>query len=670
MFFRNIYILCSVLITVSLFAQEKSVIHRGDIEFKQYRSLPRLPLYLANGRFGSCYGQLGLHNNPTAVPNSGKFGKTQFMHIQHAFRGKFGMDYMIPLARIYWKNEPAKVDEYRQYQDMLEATLTTEFRNGDNEVSVVSWFDAVNRNMAGFTIDKKGEASSVILEPFRELAVHYNQNVTQTCVQELNGQVYKATLTCGNVSTTLYLQTNAVMTLLKNGVELQLAGGENYILVTVNSAPDVTAETSLKRTVEWWQNTWTNTAWINIEDADVQKMWVRSIFQILATYNDDGIGLAPANGFTGNAWPFSFPQDLSYIHPVLLSTGHLNVAKSWVEYFARNIGGMKKNTFQIMHTPGIMCPWVFPFGSFDGFQADSVPNHFYYEIHNSGYLCRMAHETAEAVNDKLWSMKFAIPLIKETTLFYRSICKKGIDGYWHITVQPAMGQDEMGPENQSDYLCALYSALYCFKISIEHGLDADGSLKKILQDGLAFPLLKNDMGFYNSYKSGKNFEPGMQKHPVQLNALTFLPANESITAEDSLAYANRYKITRDAYKPWFYGWTLCDFLLADSRMQKPVEWMKDWERLSLAYVTDPDYIQLFETSAAFGSSYYITNNGLFAQSVLNNIVSDWRRTTLIAPCIPWEGETHYGNIHLESGKIISGTIEKNGDNVQSKFQLK
>lgn len=74
----------------------------------------------------------------------------------------------------------------------------------------------------------------------------------------------------------------------------------------------------------------------------------------LATFNDDKLGLAPPTGFAGNSWPFPFPQDLSYIHSVLLSTGNMDIAKSWIEYFSERIEGMKAYTKRLLKVDGIL----------------------------------------------------------------------------------------------------------------------------------------------------------------------------------------------------------------------------------------------------------------------------------------------------------------------------
>lgn len=106
-----------------------------------------------------------------------------------------------------------------------------------------------------------------------------------------------------------------------------------------------------------------------------------------------------------------------------------------------------------------------------------------------------------------------------------------------------MGQDEMGGFNQEDYLCALFSAKYCFPKALDYNLDPDGSYSTILREGLAFSSLISKNGFYFTSHGNGDADFGKQKHPVQLNDLDFLPVNPEVINPSSIAYNLRYEIT-------------------------------------------------------------------------------------------------------------------------------
>jgi hypothetical protein len=344
---------------------------------------------------------------------------------------------------------------------------------------------------------------------------------------------------------------------------------------------------------------------------------------------------------------------------VLLATGNTNIAKSWIEYFHERLPGMKEYTKRLFNTDGAMFPWVFPYGDFHGYHDPSPPNKFYYEIHCSGYLARMASETSNFVNDTAWTKKYAVPLITATAEFYKSFCKKEADGLWHLFLKPSMGQDEYGGENQKDYLDALYSAEYCFEEAINFGLDSDKSYSTILNDGLAFASLKSKGGYYFSSAGSGEENFGKQKHPVQLNELTILPVNEKPSEAASTAYELRYDLIADSKKPFFNGWSLGAFLLAGSRIGDEKGWEKDWDNLPASENIDPEWIQVYETSKKKTAPYYNTTNGLIAQSLLNNVVCDWYGKLELAKCFPWKGTVLLKDISSSLGVRISGSVNQN-----------
>jgi Trehalose and maltose hydrolases (possible phosphorylases) len=463
----------------------------------------------------------------------------------------------------------------------------------------------------------------------------------------------------------MYVKTNADVKLENNYLRFQLHEGKNEILISVNEPIRISNAQSLDETIQWWHDKWLNTGFLMIPDPQAQNMWVRSMAMFLASYNADGAGLSPPCGYTGNGWPFAFPQDISYVHPMLLATGNIDIAKSWIEHFSSGLDGMKEYTKRLTGANGILSPWVFPYNDFNGYHNPAPPNMYYYQIHNSGYLARMANETAIFVNDDDWTKKFAIPLIRETAEFYKSISEKEKDGLWHLFLIPSMGQDEGGGINQKDYLCALYSAKYCFQLAIEYGLDTDGGFRQVL-DRLAFQNLLSPRGFYYTCLGSGSTDFGKQKHPIQLNAWAYLPVDSKMSEPSRNAYDLRYEITADANKLTFHGWTLGTFLLAGSRYGNTREWLKDWDNLRKSDYVDAEWIQIYESSRSYGASFYNTTNGLVAQSLLNNLICDWYGNLEIAKCNPWQGDIYLNNIYSKLGVVVDGLI--NGRSAQLRLK--
>ncbi len=614
-----------------------------------------IPLYQGNGRFGSLFGALGLHVNPVRVADF-KYGKPQFLHMRHFARAKFGVDYLLPLASIFWEEFSEKITRYSQQQSFYDGTIITAFATVHGKITVTTWFDPIERDLCGIKIKVSGKAPGILLAPAQRIYAHYRQELEQkTSIHNQSG-LWEIDLQCLNGQSSLFVQTDAEVSREGDYLSLSLHEGDNAILLSVNEKPQTVAPNSLERTVAWWHSRWENMGCLNLSDPAAQKFWLRTLAHILYSHNDDKIGSAPPMGLTGLAWSFMFPQDLSFLHPLLLSTGNVEIVRSWVEYLAERLPGMKLYTKRIFGVDGVFCPWAVPYAGFEGFHEPAPPTKNYYSIHNSGYLARMAHETGLFVDRSDWKEKYAAPVIRETALFYKSICKKEADGFWHLFVMPSTGQDENGGYNQKDYLCALYSAQYCFQKAVEYGLDDDGFYHRVLQEGLAFPSLLSEKGFYYPNQGWRQETAGGQKHPVQLNELAFLPVNTAPSASAISAYRQRYEITINAGRSHFAGWTLGEFLIAGSRMADSEGWKKDWDNMLHASLADPELIQLYESSAN-NRCYYITTSGMIAQSMVNNLVDDWFGKLEIASCNPWPGKNQFKNIYSKLGVRVSGEVD-------------
>ena len=659
---RYIFVLSYVFICFSVSCEAndidfsiKKVVESADVYRHTYTDKATLHLYQGNGRFGSAFALSGLNASP-AQANNDIYGKTEFMHIEHYVRGEYNSDYLSPVLRMYWYNTLA-ISSYTQHQSFYDGTLTTSFKDKDCPIKIESWFDEVNRDLACFIISiGNNMPHDVAVDPGKIIRLHYGQVVSQTInIDSVNGG-WKFTLECLGKKCFFFVKTNAQGQIKDDKLFLSLKKGENNIQISYRENINVPILKSRQRTAEWWHSKWENTGCIKFSDIKTQQMWVRSMALLLSTFNNEKLGLAPPTGLTGNSWSFPFPQDLSYIAPALLSTGNMGIIKSWIEYFADRLDGMKAYTKRLIKVDGVMLPWVFPYGSFIGYHDPLPPNQCYYEIHNSGYLARMANETSLFVNDPSWTKKYAIPLIKETAIFYKSICKKDSDGLWHLFVTPSMGQDEMGGANQKDYLDALYSTKYCFEQAIAYGLDNDKQYEHILKDGLAFQTLKSDKGYYYSCQGRGTKDFGNQKHPVQLNELAYLPTERNPSKEALAAYYSRYNITRDAKRPFFWGWTMGEYLLAGSRVGDAKEWSKDWDNMQKSENVDSDFIQIYESSKNYGMSFFNTTAGLMIQTLVNNIVCDWYNKLEVTKCFPWKGDIYFKNLYSKLGIKVSGYI--------------
>ncbi len=663
----------------------------GDILRTQWpmRREDHLNLYLGSGRMGACFDVWGLMNNGRSGERT-SLSNTVLMHADHWHRGAWGLDYWFPAARLSWAGEePAPPQSWRQELRLTEGRMRTEMSWGDLRLSISAWFHPERRDLLAVDVEyeatREGAMPSLLLAPLTEAEPGYQQNLSGTAktVAHDGQSWWLARVQMGTADTTLGLKvisTGGAAALVDGGegMEIRFSGEKGRHLLLIGMAAGAReaelAEDMRRVTVpeqyaaeaaQAWHRRWGEAqVWVPVPE--YQALWARSLFWTFCSYAPEVRSPAPPCAWTGNVWGYHFPQDLSYIHPALLRHGHLDIACSWVEFYRGYLESMQEYTQRVYGAEGTMWAWEFPIGPDSSLLSEGVPNQFQHEIHNAAYPARMAREAAQFRGDPEWAREIAWPVVRESARFFSSILRPEDDGTWGEHVIPSSGQDEMGGPDQKNYLDALFSAQYCLQTGLQMAAEIGeelpaeerGRWEGILRDGLAYRrlydqgtgMLATCEGLAGAQQLGK------EKHPVQLNPLTFLPLGRAGADEYvRRAYKRRYDLCAGVKENIYYGWTLAAYWLAASHMGDAAGLAAELGQCLPGQYVDREWIQINETSGYPQSAYYVTSHGLYLQALTDALVSDyWGEVEIGAACPEeWE-EVGFSGLHTAEGKVLTG----------------
>ena len=614
-----------------------------------------IPVYLGSGKAGACFDAWGLMNRPWQSSQSGSLPNTAYLHADHWHRGLYGLDMLLPLYQLVWTETPTAPVQYRQELHLLENRLETQLEWAHLRIHMNLSFHPDKRNL--LVLDFQFEASpdqpvpGIGLKPITDLMTQgYKQHVSGIATSVPSAAetgCHVTQLRIGKASTTLAFQAldrkGRCSTLTTAaGTEVHFSGTSGRHLLVIGACGSSEQETLMQQMSqikdvtslftemkEAWRKRYGD-ACVLLSDDRHQALWSRSLHYLLCSFSPEPVCPVSPMGFSGNGWPFHFPQDMAYILPAFLQLGHFDIAKGIVSYYRSCLSNMQAFTKRIYGVGGAQWAWEFPMDNKSNLLDSGYPNPFQFEIHNAAYPAFMASETAQAIQEEDWTRDVAWPIIRESARFFTEVLKKDDDGTWGMEVIPSMGQDEWGGENAKNYLCALISARYCLTTALKTA-EQLGSLPEeqlgttpdetnrwhaILRDGLSFPrLLHPRYGLHMTCEGNPDdFHFGVQKHPIQLSPLTFLPIGAPGDPERK-AYDMRYDLCKGSHEHFFTGWSLATFWLAAARLRDGTGFERDLEEAVPSFYVDPSWSVLFETSRQINMPMYLTNHGLFMQAV-------------------------------------------------------
>jgi hypothetical protein len=669
----------------------KAALHKGNIvrqNWPQSEEDP-IPIYLGSGKAGACLDAWGLMNRPWQPAGPGSLPNTAYLHADHWHRGLYGLDMLLPVYQLGWSTTPEAPLHYRQELQLPESRLVTELAWKDLSIHMRLSFHPYKRNLLVLQFQYEARNGRVVpglvLNPLVELVTQGYRQAVSGLAEAMSADFAETCLltdlqigTAHSRIALKVLEREGSCTLATHGGRMHIRfngrKGDHLLLVGVCGISDVAGLLSHMNAIQGGEACWSELeeawrkrygdAYVSLSDDRHQALWSRSLHDLLSSFSPEAVCPVSPMGFSGNGWPFHFPQDMAYILPALLQLGHVDIAQGIVSYYRGCLSNMQAFTKRIYGVHGAQWAWEFPMDNQSNLLEEGTPNWFQFEIHNAAYPAFMAHETAKAVASVEWTREVAWPIILESARFFAAVLKQEDDGSWGIEITPSMGQDEWGGENAKNYFCALTSARYSLTVALRTATQLDIPLedtdhwRTILEDGLAFKrLLHPKLGLHMTYEGNPDaFRLGRQKHPIQLSPVTFLPLDEPGEPE-KIAYARRYDLSKGSDGHFFTGWSLATFWLAAARMGTGKDLETDLAQALPSGYVDPEWTVLFETSRHGNMPMYLTNHGLFMQAVHTALLREGGRGPSAPSGLPSSWKTaEYRNLRTSDGDMHSGTL--------------
>ncbi len=663
----------------------KSNIVYDSISFQS--GIPLVPLYIANGVLGGSFDHLGFQHTPNkGIPN----GRTVLGYNGHYYMYKpTTRQAQLPLAWITSEFADGSTflnmmdtRNYRQELDIYTGVLTTSY-DLFGQTQITAFAHQTIPNLFAMKIDRQSH------EPGKEMVITINCETHKTQQSNIAWPPDPVNLSFDNkenrvdiVSSTNMVDTRwsvlvdngNIITLSENNLKIHLNDGENIIRFLIHrdeSAGETITSLSYNELLashkKEWEENW-DRSWIDFPEDRAHHIWNRANYYNLSNFPVTPEKALIPTGLNTNIWGFTFPQDVYYVVENLTRTGHFDRYEKSMQYWLDILPEVKKYSQRIMGLEGGYYPWTPPFAMWDEFEKNEVVGTDSYQIHNPAYVAAMVWHYYLRTNDKVFLEKY-FPIMEEVWRFYSQVLHKSERGTYDVFHHTATSQDENFRDiDAKNYLDASLSAEYTLRnylLAAEILENADPQLvqkaKDIGQAGLERDALLNEFGFYNTFE-GDIRSKNSQKHPVQLNAITFVPmADRGMQQESVTAWEYRYDLTTQARKPISQGWTYAAFALASSRMGSPEGLNSDLHAIQYCAHADPRWVQFYEFTFweryTLHTAYYFVTQGLYQQALSDALVQDWQGfTDVFATILPqWKNERFsFKGLYTLKGVSVDG----------------
>jgi hypothetical protein len=647
---------------------------------------PHVPPYVSSGIVGGCFDEFGFQSRPnTGIPE----GRTVLGYVNHYHRAEHGRHIQFPLAVIratLADGSPLNLIDcagYRQELDIHEGILTTSY-DLYGPTTVTAFASQVHPELFVMRVERMPATPELALVVTIECETSACQNndtgskVTPVQVSfepRPDGLLVRSTTNCVTSEWALFAPgasidtqgTRIVLRLPPGAADLRIRAdypGTNGLTVL-----DSPYESLRSAHTAAWRKVWEQ-SWVDLPDKRSHNIWCRMKYYAAMCFAPIAARPMCPTGLTSNIWGFTFPQDVYYVAESLPRLGLAERALAAMEYWLAVLPDVKRYAKRLLGVEGAYYPWTPPFQDMEQYEVDGITGADSYELHNPAYVAAIVWHYYLYSQDKRTLKRF-FPVLEEVFRFYAAIATKNASGTYDTYHEKARGQDEASSTDGRlrNLLCVSWSAEFAARAYVaaadEVG-NADAALLATARDLIACgctrkPLLRSE-GIYTTYE-GDDRPLGRQKHPVQLNPITFLPMPQYVDEHEPTlaAWRRRFDLTANAKKPLTLGWTFGAFALASSRMRAPAEFERDLSAVQPCRGADPRWIQFYESSFQEGwhlsKAYYFPMMALYLQAFTDCLMQDWRGYVDLFACVlpAWEKKRlAFAGLRARGGVEVSG----------------
>jgi hypothetical protein len=653
-----------------------------------------IPPYLANGWVGGCFDEFGFPSKPNFDYDHGRRHIGYVNHYYRIANGGHNQAALLAMSprrangRGLWIGD---LTRYRQVLDLYGMTLVTDWAVDDATYQTSSFASMALPELfeMAFACTRVATEDALVVRLRFDLlqaentACRWKPGLMDT----LRVEIDEAASAWRVRSITNCLTTEFLVA----GVNLEITREENELVFTVpagksalrllildrelgdkrDAAVNILTRTSphfrrehLAAAAAFWER-----SGLFLPPGPAAQVWTRSAYYLASAVAPLPTHIMEPTGLNSNIWKHGFPQDMYYVTENLARLGHVERAVAQMPFWLDNLDAVKRYTRRIADREGAFYPWIPPFQDWDGFEKDGPTNPDSYEFHNSAYVAAMVWNCFKITGDQAFLARH-FPILEEVARFYLALTVLVPGGKAQIRHPHLRSQDESSTETgeKSNAICCFWSSLYTLRAYQEtcRILNRPGELQprvaEVLAAGYDFASLERPDGTLRAFAEDQR-PLGEQKHPINLNAICYLPLPDFIEgyAPVRTCWERRYDLTHQALFPISCGWTFGEFILASARMRSGKEVARDFSMVQPARFADPYWIQFYESSMRepwhMKKAYYFTTSGLYLQALTDCVVQYCRGTVdLFAAILPeWEQKNFFFHgLRTDGGLIVSG----------------